>query len=113
MPGRVGEKLSNKRINGILAPLRQILNDAADRHGFVSPTAEFTPKTVATPELRTSLVYRVQVRITDNKADLVKRGIRLKPGLVASAEIKTGRRTIARYILDPVLKISDESLREP
>lgn len=43
LPGRAGDKLSNKRINGILAPLRQILNDAADRHGFVSPTQALKP----------------------------------------------------------------------
>ena len=59
------------------------------------------------------LVYRVQVRITDAPAQLVARGIHLKPGLVASAEIKTGRRSIASYVLNPVLKITDESLREP
>ena len=29
--------------------------------GFVSPTAEFTPKTVETREVRTNLVYRVRV----------------------------------------------------
>lgn len=29
--------------------------------GFVSPTAEFTPKNVETPELRTRLVYQVRV----------------------------------------------------
>jgi multidrug resistance efflux pump len=29
--------------------------------GFISPTAEFTPKTVETPELRTNLVYQVRV----------------------------------------------------
>ncbi len=29
--------------------------------GFISPAAEFTPKTVETPELRTSLVYQVRV----------------------------------------------------
>ncbi len=29
--------------------------------GFISPTAEFTPKTVETPELRTKLVYRLRV----------------------------------------------------
>ncbi len=29
--------------------------------GFISPSAEFTPKTVETPELRTSLVYQVRV----------------------------------------------------
>ena len=33
--------------------------------GFVSPVAEFTPKSVETPELRTSLVYRVRVIVTD------------------------------------------------
>jgi HlyD family secretion protein len=35
------------------------------RIGYVSPAAEFTPKTVETPELRTQLVYRIRVRVTD------------------------------------------------
>jgi HlyD family secretion protein len=34
------------------------------RIGYVSPTAEFTPKTVETPELRTQLVYRIRIRLT-------------------------------------------------
>lgn len=33
--------------------------------GFVSPTAEFTPKTVQTPELRTDLVYRLRIIVSD------------------------------------------------
>ncbi|MCS2158338.1 secretion protein HlyD [Scandinavium sp. H11S7] len=33
--------------------------------GFVSPTAEFTPKTVETPDLRTDLVYRLRIIVTD------------------------------------------------
>ncbi|MBL8643037.1 MAG: secretion protein HlyD [Rhodospirillaceae bacterium] len=36
--------------------------------GFVSPTAEFTPKAVETPDLRTDLVYRM--RIVVENADL-------------------------------------------
>lgn len=36
--------------------------------GFVSPRAEFTPKTVETPELRTDLVYRLRIVVQD--ADL-------------------------------------------
>jgi HlyD family secretion protein len=35
------------------------------RIGYVSPSAEFTPKTVETPELRTQLVYRIRIRLTD------------------------------------------------
>ena len=38
--------------------------------GFVSPRAEFTPKSVETPELRTSLVYRLRVVVDDADAAL-------------------------------------------
>lgn len=33
--------------------------------GYISPVAEFTPKTVQTTDLRTSLVYRIRVYIDD------------------------------------------------
>ncbi len=33
------------------------------RIGYVSPAAEFTPKAVETPELRTQLVYRLRIRV--------------------------------------------------
>jgi HlyD family secretion protein len=38
--------------------------------GFISSVAEFTPKTVQTAELRTSLVYEVRVFVTDPSDDL-------------------------------------------
>jgi HlyD family secretion protein len=38
--------------------------------GFISPVAEFTPKTVQTSELRTSLVYEVRVFVNDPSDDL-------------------------------------------
>jgi HlyD family secretion protein len=38
--------------------------------GFISPVAEFTPKTVETEELRTSLVYEVRVFVKDPADDL-------------------------------------------
>jgi membrane fusion protein PltH len=38
--------------------------------GFISPVAEFTPKTVQTDELRTSLVYEVRVYVKDAGDDL-------------------------------------------
>lgn len=57
-------------------------------------------------------VYKVQVRL-NGTGELAARKIHLKPGLVASAEIKTGGETVATYILRPVIKIGDEGLREP
>ena len=38
--------------------------------GFISPVAEFTPKTVQTEELRTSLVYEVRVFVKDPDDEL-------------------------------------------
>jgi HlyD family secretion protein len=38
--------------------------------GFISPVAEFTPKTVETSDLRTSLVYEVRVFVKDPQDDL-------------------------------------------
>jgi HlyD family secretion protein len=38
--------------------------------GFISPVAEFTPKSVETPELRTDLVYRLRVIIEQADAAL-------------------------------------------
>jgi integrase len=60
LPGRVGEKLSNKRINGVLAPLRQILNDAADRFGFVSPMASLRPLRVRKTDVEPFTLDQVQ-----------------------------------------------------
>ena len=47
-----------------------VTTDSSDREyvgqvGFVSPRAEFTPKSVETPELRTDLVYRLRIVISD------------------------------------------------
>jgi HlyD family secretion protein len=47
----------------------EVMSDSAPERpyhgtvGFISPVAEFTPKTVETPELRTDLVYRLRVII--------------------------------------------------
>ncbi len=38
---------------------------------------------------------------------------RLIPGMTTTAEIKVGRRTIISYLLDPIVRLFDESLREP
>ena len=38
--------------------------------GFISPVAEFTPKTVETPDLRSSLVYEVRVFVKDPDDEL-------------------------------------------
>ncbi len=52
------------------------------RVGFISPVAEFTPKTVQTTDLRTDLVYRLRIYV-DEPDELLKQGmpvtVKLKP----------------------------------
>jgi len=51
--------------------------------GFISPVAEFTPKSVETPDIRTGLVYRLRVYVK-NADNGLRQGmpatVRLKPG---------------------------------
>lgn len=42
--------------------------------GFVSPVAEFTPKSVETPELRADLVYRFRINVT-NPDEALRQGM--------------------------------------
>jgi HlyD family secretion protein len=46
----------------------------AGQVGYVSPRAEFTPKNVETPELRTSLVYRLRV-VVENPDEGLRQGM--------------------------------------
>jgi HlyD family secretion protein len=53
------------------------------RIGYLSPAAEFTPKTVETPELRTQLVYRLRVRV-DDPDDGLRQGMPVTVHLMAA-----------------------------
>lgn len=54
-------------------------------------------------------------RVALGRIDLrnVPKNFRLIPGMTGSAEILIGKRTIISYILDPVVRLFDDSLREP
>lgn len=50
--------------------------------GYISPRAEFTPKNVETPELRTSLVYRFRV-VVNNPDEALRQGMPVTVKIVA------------------------------
>jgi HlyD family secretion protein len=61
------------------------------RIGFISPTAEFTPKTVETQELRTALVYRIRIIVPD-AGDILRQGMPVTVSVlnVAPSRMTTG-----------------------
>lgn len=80
---------------GLVAPgtIVRITTDAAPgknyrgRIGYVSPTAEFTPKSVETEALRTALVYRARVVVLDPDA-------RLRQGMPITVTLASGARAV-------------------
>ncbi|MBS0436174.1 MAG: site-specific integrase [Proteobacteria bacterium] len=69
LPGRNGPKLSAKRINGILAPMRQILAEAADRYGFISPTLNLKPLRLRKTDVEPFTLEQVQQMLATVRAD--------------------------------------------
>lgn len=61
----------------------------AGQVGFISPIAEFTPKTVQTTELRPQLVYEIRVRVEDPDD-------RLRLGQPVTVEVESSRTEAAR-----------------
>ena len=56
--------------------------------------------------------YRARI-VVSGHLDHVKKNFRLIPGMEAQAEIKTGKRRIIEYLIYPLIKALDESIREP
>src|SRR5690625_2356881 len=76
---------------GRIAPGKRVSvkSDSSDKIyygqiGFISPRAEFTPKTVETTDLRTDLVYRLRIVIDDAHSD---KGLR--QGMPVTIEVET------------------------
>ncbi|MDR1312670.1 MAG: HlyD family type I secretion periplasmic adaptor subunit [Deltaproteobacteria bacterium] len=66
----------------------------------------------ATADENLGLVYRVRLELERSTVTVEGRGMPLIPGMAVTAEISTGTRRIIEFVLAPLLKMKDESLRE-
>ncbi|MBN9132321.1 MAG: secretion protein HlyD [Nitrosospira multiformis] len=70
----------------------RVMSDSSDKIyrgqiGFISPRAEFTPKTVETTDLRTDLVYRLRIVVDAADSD---KGLRQGMPVTIEVDTKTG-----------------------
>jgi HlyD family secretion protein len=72
-----------------------------------------TPMNPDGPRPAAGAVFRARIRLTDTRLEAVPDGTNLSPGMVASAEIRVGTRSVLSYFLYPVIRALDESIREP
>jgi HlyD family secretion protein len=73
---------------------------------------------MSSPELKPAvrqspLHFRGRVEVTKTDFRNLPDGFTLRPGLRLVSDIKVGRRSVLEYILNPITRVIDESLREP
>nr|WP_321464372.1 HlyD family type I secretion periplasmic adaptor subunit [uncultured Desulfobulbus sp.] len=74
------------------------------------------PKALLKPEPGQESVeafYRTRISLLSTQLRNVPEGFRLIPGMKVRAEIKVGQRSVISYFLYPIIRVLDESLREP
>jgi hemolysin D len=66
----------------------------------------------AVQDKKLGLAYTAHIQLASNRMWVERKWIPLTPGMAATVEIKTGKRSVAGYFLDPLLQTAQESLRE-
>jgi hemolysin D len=57
--------------------------------------------------------YQARIRLTNTKLNRLPKHARILPGMTVSAEIVVGKRSLISYVLWPLIKALNESVREP
>jgi HlyD family secretion protein len=81
-------------------------------------SARETAEDMTAPGLKTQvrqspIHYRARVALTEAKLRNLPPGFELRPGMRLVADVKIGRRSILKYVLNPLTRVLDESLHEP
>jgi hemolysin D len=66
----------------------------------------------AVQDKKQGLVFTAHVRLKTNRMWIDDRWIALTPGMAVTAEIKTGKQTVAQYLLGPLIEGAQESMHE-
>ena len=58
------------------------------------------------------LIYAARISLDRTRMQIDDRMVELAPGMAVTVEIKTGKRRVIEYLLSPLLRYKQESLRE-
>ena len=77
-----------------------------------NPTKSQTALTDTSEPQGQEFVYTAQVALDSTQLEVEGRMVDLTPGMAVTVEIKTGSRRVIEYLLSPLLRYKQESLRE-
>jgi adhesin transport system membrane fusion protein len=64
------------------------------------------------PGERQESFYQIRVRTKQSKPNGRAEPLAILPGMVATVDIKTGKKTVLHYLLKPIIKTKEMALRE-
>ena len=94
--------------------VRSISSDAIARDSTTDKSNEKSagaPNATSEPKGQ-ELTYAARISVDRPQLQVDDRMVNLSPGMAVTAEIKTGSRRVISYLLSPILKYNQESLRE-
>ena len=86
-----------------------IAHDASSDKSNDKPAG--SPSTTSEPQGQ-ELTYAARISVDRRRMQVEDKMVNLSPGMAVTAEIKTGSRRIISYLLSPLMKYRQESLRE-
>lgn len=118
MPADVGQLVKGQQVNVSL--------DAYDYSIYGTLTGELidiSPDTLSESTLsgapatnpvtgQPAVYYKLNIKLVDLQLNPKAQSIKIKPGMTASIDIKTGSRNLLAYLLKPVIKTFSNSLNE-
>lgn len=81
------------------------------RYGYLTGTV-VSVSNDAVQDKKLGLTFVARIHLPTNRIRANGQWINLTPGMEVTAEIKTGKRSVAHYFLDPVTQTGQESMRE-
>jgi hemolysin D len=81
------------------------------RYGYLSGTV-VSVSNDAVQDKKLGLTFVAHIQLPTNHIRANGQWINLTPGMEVTAEIKTGKRSVAHYFFDPVVQTGQESMRE-
>jgi hemolysin D len=81
------------------------------RYGTVPATVQWVTPDAVTDEKR-GAIFPARLVLQTRSMDIDGRVMRLTPGMSLTAEIRTGQRRVIEYLLSPIQRAGQESLRE-
>jgi hemolysin D len=81
------------------------------RYGFINAKVIDVTKDAVQDEKK-GLIYKMRLRMEKSTMIVDGKEVNLSPGMAVTAEVKTGKRRLIEYILSPLKKYAQESVRE-